>query len=398
MSSNGFIQYNPDLVDEDRGQHILILSVVFSVLIVLSTTLRIILKLWSKMGLGPADYLILISLAFNLAGNMLEVQAVQAGFGRHLQFLPRDQVLTIKRLSQYNILLANIALWAVKISVCCFLLSLVQVAHQRTRWIIFGLIAITTVASTTQGILWGLQARPLEKLWNPDIPGEVSDIKTLVLSIIAFTSETFQSFARVSFFANNCTDLLRSKVVNSITDLFYALSPVYFIGRLRLSLGKRLIIIALTGSGLLVFATSITRVGFDGDFYEPDSTWALYKVYLCTIIERNLAEIVADLPACFALFRTLHKKTVESLSQRQSQQPSMEGSHFRGSKSFGGSDSLGRKHNPLSFDDEIPLQGRVHLPSDDKVIHMQTRIDVESHCVGTEDKEKLASDSTWSMA
>lgn len=62
MSSNGFIQYNPDLVDEDRGQHILILSVVFSVLIVLSTTLRIILKLWSKMGLGPADYLILISL------------------------------------------------------------------------------------------------------------------------------------------------------------------------------------------------------------------------------------------------------------------------------------------------------------------------------------------------
>lgn len=182
---------------------------------------------------------------------MLEIQAVQAGFGRHLQFLPRDQVLTIKRLSQYNILLANIALWAVKISVCCFLLSLVQVAHQRTRWIIFGLIAITTVASTTQGILWGLQARPLEKLWNPDIPGEVSDIKTLVLSIIAFTSETFQSFARLSSFANNCTDLLRSKVVNSITDLFYALSPVYFIGRLRLSLGKRLIIIALTGSGLL---------------------------------------------------------------------------------------------------------------------------------------------------
>lgn len=118
---------------------------------------------------------------------MLEIQAVRQGFGRHLQFLPRAQVLTIKRLSQYNILLANISLWAVKISICFFILLLVQGVHRHTRWVIYGLMAVTTTASTCQGILWELQARPLRKLWNPDVPGTVASVQNLVNSIITFT-------------------------------------------------------------------------------------------------------------------------------------------------------------------------------------------------------------------
>lgn len=120
---------------------------------------------------------------------MLEIQSVQSGFGRHLQFLTREQALTIRRFSQYNILFANISLWAVKISVCFFILALIQGVHRRTTWIVYALIAITTTASTCQGIFWGLQASPLRKLWEPDIPGEVKSVKTLVTSIIAFTSE-----------------------------------------------------------------------------------------------------------------------------------------------------------------------------------------------------------------
>ncbi|KID96775.1 hypothetical protein MAJ_07288, partial [Metarhizium majus ARSEF 297] len=283
--SNGFIKFDPSLVDESNGSVVLVLCVVFSVLISISTTSRIAMKIATKAGLGAADYFIVIALSFNLTANVLEIQSVQSGFGCHLQFLTREQVLTVRRFSQYNILFANISLWAVKISVCFFILALIQGVHRRTAWIVYALIAITTTASTCQGIFWGLQASPLRKLWEPDIPGEVKSVKTLVTSIIAFT------------------------IINSITDLFYAISPVYFIGRLQMSLGKRLVIIGLTGSGLLVFASSITRVAFDGDFYKPDFTWALYRVYLCTIVERNLAEVIADLPATFTLVRSVHNKT-----------------------------------------------------------------------------------------
>ncbi len=119
---------------------------------------------------------------------------MEEGFGRHLQFLTREQVLTLKRLSQYNILFANISLWAIKISICFFILSLIQDVHGRSKKVIYALIAITTTASTIQGVLWGLQAKPLQKLWKPELPGEVKSVKILVNSIIVFTCEPLDVF------------------------------------------------------------------------------------------------------------------------------------------------------------------------------------------------------------
>ncbi|KHO01975.1 uncharacterized protein MAM_00976 [Metarhizium album ARSEF 1941] len=372
--SNGFIKFDPSLVDENRGQDIFIMCVVFSVLISLSTTSRIAVKFATKAGLRAADYLIIIAFAFNLTANMLEIQAVQAGFGRHLQFLTRSQVLTVKRLSQYNILMANISLWAVKISICCFILALIQGVHRRTTWVVYALIAVTTTASTCQGIFWALQANPLRKLWEPDIPGEVKSIKTLVTSIIAFT------------------------IINSITDLFYAISPIYFIGGLHISLGKRLVIIGLTGSGLLVFASSITRVAFDGDFYKPDFTWALYRVYLCTIIERNLAEVIADLPATFALVRNVRNKT-NALWSRSTHGSSTKASDHTGSdasrsgsKGFPGANA--RPANAKSDyhedenEDEIPLSTSIpRIPKGSGVVHMETSIDIQAHRVDLHEEQ-----------
>jgi hypothetical protein len=112
---------------------------------------------------------------------------LRSGFGRHLQFLDRQDVLFLKRISQYLILMATIALWAVKISVSLFILQLIKGTHRIATRIIYGLITVTTIASIGQGIFWGLQAQPLRKLWTPEIPGTVKDIRTLVRSIIIFT-------------------------------------------------------------------------------------------------------------------------------------------------------------------------------------------------------------------
>ncbi|KAH0594227.1 hypothetical protein MHUMG1_08066 [Metarhizium humberi] len=374
--SNGFIKFDPSLVDESRGSVVLVLCVVFSVLISISTTSRIAMKIATKAGLGAADYFIVIALAFNLTANVLEIQSVQSGFGRHLQFLTREQALTVRRFSQYNILFANISLWAVKISVCFFILALIQGVHRRTTWIVYALIAITTTASTCQGIFWGLQASPLRKLWEPDIPGEVKSVKTLVTSIIAFT------------------------IINSITDLFYAISPVYFIGRLQMSLGKRLVIIGLTGSGLLVFASSITRVAFDGDFYKPDFTWALYRVYLCTIVERNLAEVIADLPATFTLIRSVHNKTNSFWSRGSRSGSTAKASDHTGSvdsgsgsRAFAGASARPANARPVynedKNEDEIPLSAFAsRVPKGSGVVHMETSIDIQAHRVDAQEQQE----------
>lgn len=123
----------------------------------------------------------------NLTCNAVEYKAIKLGFGRHLQFLTREQEQPIRMWNQFGILFANLAIWAVKMSICFFILALIRGTHHRSQWIIHGLIAMTCLAHGCQTIVWACQARPLEKLWHPEVPGKVAPRRTLVDSIIAFT-------------------------------------------------------------------------------------------------------------------------------------------------------------------------------------------------------------------
>ncbi|TGJ81755.1 hypothetical protein E0Z10_g7010 [Xylaria hypoxylon] len=296
------IVFDPDLPDISTGQSIIIADIIFTVLIILSTGTRIVSRFHSAAPFGIENYMILLGLtnsasAFNLTTNALEFRSVHSGFGRHLQFLTDAQERDVRRYSQYNILFAILSLWAIKISICFFILGLIRDTHNRSRWILYGLILVTTVGSLIQSVFWGTQAQPLEKLWNPEIPGTHASPTTLVITISLFTA------------------------IFSITDLFYAVSPIYFFGRLQMDLKKKLIVIGLTGSGLVVFAVSIVRVAYVRNFFAADFTWALPKVYLFTIFERNLAELIADLPA---VYPEIHRRYRQLMKWRKTIGPSQQ--------------------------------------------------------------------------
>jgi hypothetical protein len=202
MSSKSSIKFDPSLVDEDEGHVIVITSAVMTGLIILSTSCRISMKLYHRMRLQAEDYFIVLGLvsafapgwtrdltlkALNLSGNSVEFEAVTDGFGRHLQFLSNEQESRVRMWNQLGILFANLAIWAVKLSICLLILSLIRGAHYRSRWTIYGLMCITSIAHGCQTLVWAIQARPLAKLWNPKIPGKIASRRTLVNSIIAFT-------------------------------------------------------------------------------------------------------------------------------------------------------------------------------------------------------------------
>ncbi|RDA90769.1 hypothetical protein CP533_3626 [Ophiocordyceps camponoti-saundersi (nom. inval.)] len=351
------LDFDPNLADENRGQAILVICITFSVLIILSTTSRIVIRSMSEVGLRAADYFIMIVLALNLAGNMMLVQCVRRGLGRHLQFLTEDQGQYVQRMSQDAVTLSTISVWAVKMSVCFFLLALIEKAHRRARWIVFALMAFMTVGSVCQCLIWGLQARPLIKLGKLE------------------TAESWKFNVLLGVFAT----------LNSTTDLFYSLSPIYFFGRLQMDLRKKLTILALTGSGLIVFAFSVARVGFSRDFVNPDSTWALLPLEICNITERNLAEIVADLPASYSFFRDLGRRVQTMLSRR-----SMRSSQGSGSTVQAGKPT--RRQPPCSDtessaeEDIMPLESSSYFSSKDGAIHLLTSIDIESRSVDTKEE------------
>ncbi|KAI1423221.1 hypothetical protein F5Y12DRAFT_798695 [Xylaria sp. FL1777] len=288
MSSHDVL-FNPGLEEEDRGKQNLIIALMLSVLISLSTGARILSKVWLKKRLGFDDLFIFIGFAFNMAGNILGVAAVFNGYGRHLQFLDIEQRNITRKYILYVILLGSIALWGTKVSVSIFLLALITGAHQRAMWIIYGLIAITTGASACQVIAWLLQASPLQKAWTPDIPGTVRPPSFLLTAHVV------------------------SQAIGSVTDIFYALSPIYFFGKLQLSLRKKVVLLSLTGSGLLVVAISFAHLALVNTFYNPDYTWGLHEVFIFTLIERNVAEVIADLPPLSPIFRMVHKRVRDTI-------------------------------------------------------------------------------------
>ncbi|KAI8950465.1 hypothetical protein F4801DRAFT_549178 [Xylaria longipes] len=298
------IPFDPDLPDENLGNQTLILAVLYSVLIILSTGARLCYRLWHLKALGADDLFIFTGLAFNLTANMLEVASCRAGYGRHLQFLTIEQRTTTRMLTLYIIFLSNIALWSIKMSISLFLLKLITGVHRRVRWVIYTLMLVTSAAASLEFIVWLLQAKPLERAWRPEIPGTVSNPEILLIAHVI------------------------SQVIGSIVDLFYTLSPIYFFMPLQMSLRKKVPLLSLTGFGFIVFAFAISHVTVVHAFYNPDFTWALRIVFILALNERNLAEVIANLPALAPLLKTVYHEIQTSLVSKKS------GSLGSGAQSF----------------------------------------------------------------
>lgn len=69
------------------------------------------------------------------------------------------------------------------------------------------------------------------------------------------------------------------------------------------------------------------------DFFKLDYSWALRRVYMCTIVERNFAQVIADLPAIFPLLRSLHMKAGGAFARLRSRStPTSSGGNWNSTK------------------------------------------------------------------
>ncbi|OKL64264.1 hypothetical protein UA08_00938 [Talaromyces atroroseus] len=284
-----------DLPDVNRGYELYITITVFTVMIVLTTTARVIIKLYFRYRLGIDDWFIVLGTLLNLMANGFDYKATLSGFGRHAQFLTVDEQVNAIKYSQLAVAVANWAIWAVKLSVCFFLLSIVRDIYQYYNWAVYALISMTSITALVGSILWGTQAHPLAKLWDPRIHGTRATPEHFL--IIVYVVYAFGCF----------------------TDVFYALSPLHFLWSARLDWRKKLPIILLTGCGILVLIVGILNIIFAREFLEQeDITWALINEFICDIIERNFSAFVANLPALWLLVVQLRKRASSSYSSGSS--------------------------------------------------------------------------------
>ncbi|MCJ1333929.1 hypothetical protein MMC10_010635 [Thelotrema lepadinum] len=358
--------FDPSIPDESHQSEIVAAVTVLMVAVVLTTAIRIITKLVCKFKLGWDDCFILLATAFNIVGDAFEYIATSEGFGRHIQYLTSDQKIQALKYGQLAILNAFFAMWSVKLSVCFFLLGIIRGTHKYFRIAIYSLIGLTTAASFIGCLLWGLQANPIAKLWDPSIPGTKTSPETFLVSV-------YVELALIVF-----------------TDLFYALSPMYFLWGVQMKLSRKIPILAMTGCGFLVVIIGIIQTVFAKAVTEADLSWDLYPFFITDIIDRHFSVFVANLPALWVLYRqsrekyTSYMRSLRSRSRKTGNSKSGYGDGTKTSNSaaynpkkqrtnsslddYAGDGHYGNETNNLDtgleYEDVVPLRGMPQHPDE----------------------------------
>ena len=95
---------------------------------------------------------------------------VHNGMGRHIEYVmptlsKLNEVFTVGELGLF------IGTGSVKLSVCIFILRLIQGTHPRTRITLFITIFFNIIVTLVAFFIFALQCRPLEKTWKPTTEG-----------------------------------------------------------------------------------------------------------------------------------------------------------------------------------------------------------------------------------
>lgn len=85
--------------------------------------------------------------------NVIEIEAVEVRFGRHLPFLTRDQEQKLRQYNQLTLCFVILGIWSVKLLIYLFILALIRGAHHRSRWVVYGLIIMACIAHGSQTVV-----------------------------------------------------------------------------------------------------------------------------------------------------------------------------------------------------------------------------------------------------
>ncbi|KAF2235271.1 hypothetical protein EV356DRAFT_531995 [Viridothelium virens] len=287
--------------DDNKAYEVYATVAVVTFLLVITTVTRVATKLYYKLSLTIDDYFIILGASLNIVANAFDCKAASAGFGRHLQYLELENAVTAAKYAQLAVLLADFIIWAVSLSICFFLFSMIRGTHTYFTFFIWGMMVFTSATALVACILWGIQAKPIQKLWDPRVPG---------------TRASPQLFLVIVYVVNS---------LRLVIELLYSMCPLYFLWGLQLAWSRKLPVIVLTLMGLLLTVTSSVSLAFTKEFKTEDTTWGLVPEFITDIIDRNLMVFVVNLPAIWILFRKLQKARASRNSQTEGTHSSQTG-------------------------------------------------------------------------
>lgn len=130
-------------------------------------------------------------------------------------------------------IVATLAVNVTKVSILLFILRIKNTRPMRI--IIWTTIVTMSIVSIMMSIVFAVQCIPISKLWKPDTPGSCLSIREL----------TKFGYVQCAF--------------ASTTDLLCSISPVVFLWKMKIHIGKKIGVCLLMSLGLIATAGNIYR-------------------------------------------------------------------------------------------------------------------------------------------
>ncbi|MCJ1311882.1 hypothetical protein MMC25_005555 [Agyrium rufum] len=268
------------LCSEYIGRTPLIIAWVLGSTATLAVCLRLYVRIFLRKTMGWDDYTIVVALIIGILDNAFFTKMYDAGIGRHVLCISPQRTADVVKWSTIAQIVEVICIAFVKISVCLFILRVIEGTSRRITQLLWMLIIFIILCHLAPLLLYVLQCRPLNKVWEPMVPGNCySSRLTYTAAYVAIGLDAF-------------------------TDLACATIPIFVIQKLQMDLRTKIAVCILMGLGVLTAACAIAKAVYLDGVFSADYPWAITVPAIWSVAETQLSLNIASIPTLPPLFAT----------------------------------------------------------------------------------------------
>ncbi|WYZ40849.1 hypothetical protein EsH8_IV_001190 [Colletotrichum jinshuiense] len=267
---------------ENRGPELLAVNIFFVSAAIFATALRCYVRAGLVKAFGTDDWLMVLALALFTSYSAFSIAGVHYGTGKHFADIERENIHKALECWWYCYLFYSLSMIVSKMSIAFFLL---RITSQRLHvWIIYVAMLFTVLSGLVFFFVALFQCQPLSFFWNKDQEGTCIDVNVVIA--LAFLYSAF----------------------SVISDLTFAILPVYLVWKLQLRKGTKIVLTPLLIMGCIASSAVLVRFGYLMGLRDPDFLWATLDIAIWSTVEQGLAITAGSLATVRPLLKALGYK------------------------------------------------------------------------------------------
>ncbi|KAI1130876.1 hypothetical protein F5Y10DRAFT_288590 [Nemania abortiva] len=268
---------SPEELARDQSPQLLAIFIVFTVLPLIAVSLRIVARRATHQPLRYDDWLIIVAVALCVVQLAFLIEAIRYGLGKHSQVVPLTSIGPYLLYTFLSELYYAIDVTLIKLSILTLYLRLFTANNRYFKKGCYAMMGFVLAWGIAVLLTTIFQCQPVPAAWDKTIPN-------------------FKCFDLASF-------VIGSNVPNILADTVIIALPIPLILSLKLSLTRKLGLIALFLVAAITTVISLLRVIFNARISTMDATWNFVTVAILSTVEVNVGVCCACMPVTYPLFR-----------------------------------------------------------------------------------------------